>query len=119
MADYAPPSGPPPPKAPEVPAGWVARWNEQYKEWFYVNIYTKKSQWDKPTSPVYPDGEAPPSEPPPGYDGHNAPQVSDTKNNPYGDHHSSDFAGSSSRQAQEEEDARLAAQMQAEEDARA
>lgn len=33
MEEYAPPSGPPPPKAPEVPAGWAARWNEQYKEW--------------------------------------------------------------------------------------
>ena len=31
MADFvAPPPGPPPPKVPE---GWVARWNDQYKEW--------------------------------------------------------------------------------------
>ncbi|KLP11144.1 rna-binding protein [Fusarium fujikuroi] len=51
MADFAPPSGPPPPKAPEVPAGWAVRWNDQYKEWFYVNIYTKQSQWEKPTAP--------------------------------------------------------------------
>merc|ERR1711939_811269 len=60
MSDFVPPSGPPPPKVPE---GWKAQWNEQYSEWFYVNIYTKKSQWDKPTEPVYPppsDG-APPS----------------------------------------------------------
>ena len=33
MDEYAPPTGPPPPKAPEVPAGWAARWNDQYKEW--------------------------------------------------------------------------------------
>ncbi|KAG8423237.1 hypothetical protein J3458_000146 [Metarhizium acridum] len=63
MQDYAPPSGPPPPKAPEVPAGWVARWNDQYKEWFYVNVYTKKSQWEKPTAPVFPVDENTPDDP--------------------------------------------------------
>ncbi|KFX90576.1 hypothetical protein O988_08126, partial [Pseudogymnoascus sp. VKM F-3808] len=47
MADFEAPAGPPPPKVPE---GWKAQWNEQYKEWFYVNLYTKKSQWDKPTA---------------------------------------------------------------------
>lgn len=30
MTDFEAPLGPPPPKVPE---GWVARWNEQYKEW--------------------------------------------------------------------------------------
>jgi len=30
MADFEAPQGPPPPKVPE---GWVARWNDQYKEW--------------------------------------------------------------------------------------
>jgi hypothetical protein len=30
MADFDAPPGPPPPKVPE---GWVARYNEQYKEW--------------------------------------------------------------------------------------
>lgn len=30
MADFSAPPGPPPPKVPE---GWVARWNDQYKEW--------------------------------------------------------------------------------------
>jgi hypothetical protein len=49
--DFLPPTGPPPPKVPE---GWTPRWNSEYKEWFFVNIYTKKSQWDKPTEPVYP-----------------------------------------------------------------
>jgi len=68
MADFAPPSGPPPPKVPE---GWKAVWNAQYSEWFYVNTYTKKSQWDLPTTPVYPQGgggDAPPGGAPPGYD---------------------------------------------------
>lgn len=119
MSDFAPPSGPPPPKAPEVPSGWTARWNDQYKEWFYVNLYTKKSQWDKPTHPVYPEGEAPPSDPPPGYDGHgrNSPYPSDHKTNPYSN--SGNNAGSSSRSHQEDEDARMAARLQAEENARA
>ncbi|KAJ3056292.1 hypothetical protein HK097_007392 [Rhizophlyctis rosea] len=69
MADtVAPPPGPPPPKVPE---GWKAVWNEQYKEWFYVNIYTKVSQWDKPITAVYPPAESasqPPAGPPPKYD---------------------------------------------------
>lgn len=30
MADFMPPSGPPPPKVPE---GWKALWNDAYKEW--------------------------------------------------------------------------------------
>ena len=50
--DFLPPPGPPPPQKPQVPEGWVAQWNEQYKEWFYVNTYTKQSQWEKPTSPI-------------------------------------------------------------------
>lgn len=34
MNEYAPPSGPPPPKVPE---GYKAVWNADYKEWFYVS----------------------------------------------------------------------------------
>merc|ERR1712000_335012 len=107
MSDFVPPSGPPPPKVPE---GWKAQWNEQYSEWFYVNIYTKKSQWDKPTEPVYPppsDG-APPGAPP-GYSGGGQPQPTDTKHNPY----------ESSMNPNTESDAALAARLQAEEDQRA
>jgi hypothetical protein len=80
---YAAPSGPPPPKVPE---GWKAVWNDQYKEWFYVNLHTKASQWDKPTEPALKPGE---EAAPPGYSsGPNDPAVSDTKrplesNNPY------------------------------------
>ncbi|KAK8043852.1 hypothetical protein PG994_012690 [Apiospora phragmitis] len=63
MTDYAPPAGPPPPTVPE---GWASRWNEQYQAWFYVNLYTKKSQWDKPTSPAEdPNAAATPSVPSP------------------------------------------------------
>lgn len=45
---------------------------DQYKEWFFVNIYTKQSTWERPNEPVYPpsgsDGSAPPG-PPPSYAG--------------------------------------------------
>lgn len=34
---------------------------------YSYTVYTKKSQWDKPTEPVYPPGEAPPDHPPPSY----------------------------------------------------
>lgn len=54
-----------PSQAPQVPEGWAVRWNDEYKEWFYVNVYTKKSQWDKPTHPVYAGGA--PSDAPPSY----------------------------------------------------
>ncbi|CEI65214.1 hypothetical protein FVEN_g6349 [Fusarium venenatum] len=113
MADFAPPAGPPPPKAPEVPAGWAVRWNDQYKEWFYVNVYTKQSQWEKPTAPVFPNDDGAPAGPPPGYEPGNTPVVTDTKKNPYEDVTAS--AGGSSQ----DEDAKLAARLQAEEDARA
>ncbi|KAH7153051.1 bacterial low temperature requirement A protein-domain-containing protein [Dactylonectria macrodidyma] len=115
MDDFAPPSGPPPPKAPIVPEGWAARWNEQYKEWFYVNIHTKQSQWDKPTAPVYPDGGNAPDGPPPGYEPGNGPAPSDVKKNPYDDQ--SNRSGGPSNT--EDEDAKFAAKLQAEEDARA
>lgn len=64
MSDFAPPSHPPPPQG--LPLGWKAIWNAQYSEWFYVNTYTKESQWDKPTQPaVDPNAPKAPSGPPP------------------------------------------------------
>lgn len=45
----APPSGPPP---PEVPPGWIARWDPRYQTFFYVNLATKQSQWDKPPGTI-------------------------------------------------------------------
>ncbi|KAI9716923.1 MAG: hypothetical protein M1812_005072 [Candelaria pacifica] len=115
MADgYAPPSGPPPPKVPE---GWKAVYNTQYNEWFYVNIYTKVSQWDKPTSPIYPsdNDHSAPAGPPPGYTPNTStsdPHFNDTKtlsnsNNPY------------NTSSTTNDDAALAARLQAEENARA
>jgi len=84
---------------------------------FYVNIYTKKSTWEKPTEPVYPRGDedAPPG-PPPGYStgfGGADRNPTDSKTNPYNDYNA---PGSSNTL---ESDAALAARLQAEEDARA
>ncbi|KAI0154359.1 hypothetical protein GGR57DRAFT_466827 [Xylariaceae sp. FL1272] len=110
MADFQAPSGPPPPKVPE---GWVARWNDQYKEWFYVNTFTKKSQWEKPTAPAVDPNDVSPGGPPPGYSAGSGPAPSDTKTNPF----ANDRTGGSHQD--DDADARLARQLQAEEDARA
>ncbi|GAB1725857.1 hypothetical protein NU195Hw_g2582t1 [Hortaea werneckii] len=110
MADFAPPAGPPPPKVPE---GWKAVWNDQYQEWFYVNLATKQSQWEKPSE------HAPPPGAPPGYDHGSSQPVGPEKggyqdNNPY--HQPYGQAGSSgamtdderyARQLQEQENARM------------
>jgi hypothetical protein len=90
---------------------------------FYVNIYTKKSQWEKPTEPVYPPSEVdgPPGAPP-GYTprtdastpAHDIP--SDHKHNPYNETKPTpnlNAAGSS-----KESDEEIARRLQAEEDAR-
>ncbi|KAH8657030.1 hypothetical protein BGZ60DRAFT_434686 [Tricladium varicosporioides] len=106
MADFAPPSGPPPPKVPE---GWKAVWNAEYKEWFYVNIYTKKSTWEKPNEPVYPppSDDAPPG-PPPGYTGGSmsATHTPDTKANPYDTKPNTESDEEMARRLQAEEDER-------------
>ncbi|KUI57680.1 hypothetical protein VP1G_05047 [Cytospora mali] len=113
MADFEAPSGPPPPRVPE---GWVARWNAQYSEWFYVNTYTKKSQWEKPTEPARPpiDDGAPPG-PPPAYQS-GGPAPTDSKTNPFTPQPSGYGGGSSSSV---DRDAELARKLQEEEDARA
>lgn len=82
---------------------------------FYVNSYTKKSQWDKPTAPARPPEDDAPPGAPPGYTPGNGAAASDVKKNPYEDNNNNN--GSSSSAA--DDDARLARQLQAEEDARA
>lgn len=77
---------------------------------FYVNVYTKKSQWEKPTDPVFPVGDNAPTDPPPGYQPGEGPAPTDTKKNPYDDRTANPDNSS--------EDAKLAAKLQAEEDAR-
>ncbi|KAF2397216.1 hypothetical protein EJ06DRAFT_533404 [Trichodelitschia bisporula] len=119
MADFIPPTGPPPPKVPE---GWKAVWNDQYKEWFYVNIYTRKSQWDRPTEPIYPPGESasdvPPGGPPPSYGPAGEQHVGPEKgglgaNNPYAP------GNAESTKQNVEDDEALARRLQAEEDSMA
>lgn len=75
---------------------------------FYVNTYTKKSQWDKPTAPALPPQDDAPAGPPPSYTPGDKPAATDTKKNPYLD-----------TTSDESEDAKYARQLQAEEDARA
>lgn len=85
---------------------------------FFVNIYTKQSQWEKPVEPVYPPpahDEAPPG-PPPGYFRGSGPTPNDYKSNPYASDGRGSGMGSSSTSI--DDDARLAARLQAEEDAR-
>ncbi|PVH68375.1 hypothetical protein DL98DRAFT_219605 [Cadophora sp. DSE1049] len=41
-------------KAPSVPAGWKAHWDTESNNWYYENIYTKDTVWEKPTEPAYP-----------------------------------------------------------------
>ncbi|KAK2766185.1 hypothetical protein FQN54_007701 [Arachnomyces sp. PD_36] len=133
MADFAPPPGPPPPVVPE---GWKAQFDSNYKEWFYVNLLTEKSQWERPTVPATTDFSAPPAprpdEQPPSYlESEPAPSsanpTGDSKtmqdpvlgsNNPYYSHGSGQ-PSPAPPMVNTNDDERLAAQLQAEEDARA
>ncbi|RAH63868.1 uncharacterized protein BO66DRAFT_396651 [Aspergillus aculeatinus CBS 121060] len=117
---FAPPPGPP---TPSVPEGWKAQFDDRYNQWFFVNLRTGRSQWERPEGPnrTEPEIHGPPSEPPPSYDASGPAEPSslaaagDKKTvdsrNPYkppeSAHHNLD------------DDARLAAQLQAEENARA
>ncbi|BCR98988.1 uncharacterized protein AKAW2_40671A [Aspergillus luchuensis] len=115
---FAPPSGPPPPSVPE---GWKAQFDDRYKQWFYVDLRTGRSQWERPEGPTYQeDSQRPPSGPPPSYDASSpGPRPSSAaaggdkkplgSRNPYNSQPDSTL----------ESDARLAAQLQAEEEAQA
>ncbi|KAJ5655642.1 hypothetical protein N7507_007592 [Penicillium longicatenatum] len=120
-ASFTPPSGPPPPSVPE---GWKAQYDDRYQAWYYVNLATGKSQWERPeTSAPSTDGGS--HEPPPSYDNTNSADpaalanAGDKKrplasNNPYNPTSSSHGTANLI-----DDDARLAAKLQAEEDARA
>jgi hypothetical protein len=78
---------------------------------FYVNTYTKKSTWDKPTAPAVNPNDAPPG-PPPGYVPGSGPSPSDAKTNP--------FVNEATRPGGPvSDDERLARQLQEEENSRA
>ncbi|KAH8153379.1 uncharacterized protein LAJ45_02191 [Morchella importuna] len=50
QAYYAPPPFPPPVPGPsQCPPGFVARFDENYKTWYYVNEHTRVSQWHHPS----------------------------------------------------------------------
>ena len=55
---------------PELPAGWLAYWSDQYKMYYYYNPVAQTTQWDKPTMP---SSSAPaPAPSPPSAGGHGA-----------------------------------------------
>ncbi|KAB8072837.1 hypothetical protein BDV29DRAFT_176623 [Aspergillus leporis] len=120
---FAPPSRPPPPAVPE---GWKAQFDDRYKQWFFINLRTTKSQWDPPQGPAEEELHAPPSEPPPSYEDSGPANASTLhganekkslgSNNPY-NHNPYNQAGVENSTL--DSDARLASQLQAEEDARA
>ncbi|KAG5416827.1 WWM1 [Candida metapsilosis] len=50
-----------PSKPPTVPSGWLAKFDDKYKTWFYVDLETKKSQWEAPKGTVFDkDDDVPP-----------------------------------------------------------
>ncbi|KAI5960723.1 WWM1 [Candida margitis] len=53
-----------PNKPPTVPSGWLAKFDDKYKTWFYVDLATKKSQWEAPKDTVFDKGD---DVPPPAY----------------------------------------------------
>jgi hypothetical protein len=58
------------PAKPELPAGWLAYWSDQYKMYYYYNPVAQTTQWDKPTMP---SSSAPaPAPSPPSAGGHGA-----------------------------------------------
>ncbi|KAJ5518451.1 WW/Rsp5/WWP [Penicillium expansum] len=109
---FAPPSGPPPPSVPE---GWKAQYDDRYHAWFYVDLATGKSQWDRPEAPPTACNAGP-------GDPAAIASAGDQKqhmgsNNPYNPSTNTGPGNASPHMI--DEDARLAAKLQAEEDARA
>ncbi|RAL02026.1 WW domain-containing protein [Aspergillus ibericus CBS 121593] len=111
---FAPPPGPP---IPSVPEGWKAQFDDRYKQWFYVNLRTGKSQWEYPEE--LPQAEN--DRPPPSYEASGSadrPGLATTSDKERLDL-KTQYNPSGSRDSTLASDARLAAQLQAEEDARA
>jgi hypothetical protein len=46
--------GPPP-----LPAGWIAQWDASSKQYYYVQLSTGASQWEKPRDPAPVGGGTP------------------------------------------------------------
>lgn len=45
---------------PNVPDGWKAIFDEEYKTWYYVDLKTKQSQWEPPKGTGFSRPAAPP-----------------------------------------------------------
>ncbi|SJM85979.1 uncharacterized protein ZBIST_2578 [Zygosaccharomyces bailii] len=43
--------------APDVPKGWKAVFDDEYKTWFYVNLATNQSQWEPPKGTSFPNSQ--------------------------------------------------------------
>ena len=39
------------PPPPSLPKGWIACWDHQNKEWYYIEKLEGTSQWEIPTKP--------------------------------------------------------------------
>ncbi|KAK9332250.1 hypothetical protein V1520DRAFT_324763 [Lipomyces starkeyi] len=80
MSSGGPPPGPPPSAAPPVPDGWLAKYDTNYNTYYYVNLSTGKSQWEKP----------PGADQPPAYSAtqgqRQQPQMSHQNRGPAGNH---------------------------------
>ncbi|CAH6722851.1 WW domain-containing protein Wwm1p [[Candida] jaroonii] len=63
-------------KEPIPPNGFIAKFDEKYSTWYYVNLDTKKSQWEAPTGTKFNDA---PDAPPPSYN--EKPQGTGASNN--------------------------------------
>ncbi|KAE9966776.1 hypothetical protein EG328_008627 [Venturia inaequalis] len=109
MADM-PPNRPPP---PHVLGGWKAVWNEQYSEYFYVNLLTKKSQWELPEAPATAADDSLGA--PPSYDSKNAQPLSSGKTG--SSTGEAMFGGGASHKQDVSADEAFARKLQAEEDA--
>lgn len=59
-----------PNKPPSVPEGWLAKFDDRYKTWYYVNLKTKKSQWEAPEGTKFDDDKESEDVPPPAYSPH-------------------------------------------------
>lgn len=54
-----------PKNPPNVPDGWLAKYDDKYKTYFFVDLKTKKSQWDPPSGTTFDTKSADDVLPPP------------------------------------------------------
>lgn len=85
---------------------------------FYVNVHTKASTWEKPTAPAVSASDSAPSAPPPSYNNTTEVTHTDEKANPNNPYNASHATGTGSVSNTDlDDDAKLAAKLQAQENA--